>query len=96
MNAGIPHDSIPPLWYPVQRLLVAADGMGYLGQMPSKKFSNDQDHPLRKAERNKAIAESHRQGHAFAAIGREYGLSCERVRQIVARYELGERWKQRI
>ena len=54
---------------------------------PHSAFKNSH-HP----ERNTAIVKSRLAGKSFRAIGLEYGLSCERIRQIVARYQRYERY----
>ncbi len=38
-------------------------------------------------ERNAAIIRAHEAGASYAALGRQYGIGCEHVRQIVLRYE---------
>ena len=37
-------------------------------------------------KRNAAIIRAHDAGASYAALGRQYGISSERVRQIVLRY----------
>ena len=55
--------------------------------IPHGAFENSH-HP----ERNMAIVESRLAGKSLVAIGLEYGLSSERIRQIVGRYQRYERY----
>jgi hypothetical protein len=55
--------------------------------MPHGAFENSH-HP----ERNMAIVESRLAGKSWRAIGREYGLSPARIRQIVETYQRYERY----
>jgi hypothetical protein len=55
--------------------------------MPHAAFENSH-HP----ERNTAIVESRLAGKSYRAIGLEYGLSHQRIRQIVETYRRYERY----
>ncbi len=46
-----------------------------------------------KVERNLAMLESRRRGETLAVIGHRWGVSRERVRQIVRQYEANERFQ---
>ncbi len=45
------------------------------------------NHQAYQWERNGAIYDKHKAGNSFAAIGREYNLTRERIRQIVNKWE---------
>lgn len=64
-------------------------GHGFSGEcvQPRVTFSRFGRHPGEPTEREREMWEMRRQGLTFAVIGARFGLSRQRVQQILARYQ---------